>query len=136
MEQKLDAAIEAYNLETEINNDCLSCGENIEHPLCPSCIADGFRQWVSQFPREEKELLRQLNGFLKIHKRFNGQSKKCVACGKNTTHLCPYCFTEYLYKITKKAGLGVRALSEFLFLFNFDFKHSGYSKELEAFGGY
>ena len=130
----MNVAIQAYN--NEIHEDCLSCGYNINHPLCPSCLAKGFKQWISRFPKDEARLREQVNEFLRSHKKFNGHSKRCSACGKNDTHLCPYCFTEYLYKISKEAGLGVRALSEFLFIFNFDFEHNGYSRELEAFGGY
>jgi len=150
MNQKMNVAIETYNLKTEIaypnqskenicegiHNNCLSCGYNIVHPLCPSCIAKGFKQWILLFPRDEEKLLRQVNKFLEVHKQFDGKSKKCVACNKYNVHICPRCFTEYLYKITKEAGLGVRALSEFLFIFNFDFEHKGYTKELEVFGGY
>jgi len=136
MKQKLNAAIKAYSFETEFRGGCLSCGKDIRHPVCPFCLAEAFRQWISGFPEEEKKILKQLDKFLGAHEHFGGRSKICVACGKSTVHLCPYCFTDYLYKIVRKAGLGVRALSEFLFIFNFDFDHDGYSRELEAFGGY
>ncbi|MCK5321318.1 hypothetical protein KAJ38_01955 [Candidatus Pacearchaeota archaeon] len=119
-----------------IHKDCLSCGKNIEHPLCPDCIAKGFQQWIQQFPQDRAKLQIRLDEFLEAHRYLDGKSKKCIACGKNNTHICPYCFTEYLYKIIKEAGLGVRTMSEFLFIFNFDFDHQGYSKELEVYGGY
>jgi len=134
MKQKMNVAIQAYN--NGIHEDCLSCGYNIEHPLCPECIYKGFKQWLKRFPKDEEKIRKQVNKFLRAHRHLNGSSKKCASCGKQNVHICPYCFTEYLYKITKEAGLGVRALSEFLFIFNFDFEHNGYSRELEAFGGY
>ena len=143
----MNVAKQAYNLEKEkacpnqydyigegIHNDCLSCGENINHPICPNCIAKGFVQWTKKFP-EHHELKRKLNIFMKHHNHIKGNSKKCVSCGKEV-HICPYCFTEYLYNLVKEAGLSIRAMSEFLFIFNFDFEHNGYSRELEAFGGY
>ena len=147
MKTKFNVAIQTSNkneisaqskdyISKEINEDCLSCGYNIVHPICPSCIAKGFKQWILRFPKDEQQLRIKVDHFLKAHRYFDGYSKKCASCGKNNTHLCPYCFTEYLYNIIKEAGLGIRALSEFLFIFNFDFEHKGYSQELEAYGGY
>ena len=149
MNQKIYVAIKTHNKKKiacpnqskdyiceGIHKDCLSCGKNIEHPLCPDCIAEGFKQWIQQFPQDEAIIKARLNKFLKAHRYLDGKSKRCITCGKNNTHICPYCFTEYLYKIIKEAGLGIRAMSEFLFIFNFDFNHKGYSKELEVYGGY
>jgi hypothetical protein len=134
MNKKINVAKQAYNLEKEVNNDCLSCGEDIRHPICPNCIAKAFNQWTKRFP-EHHEIKGKLNIFMKHHNHNNGTSKSCVSCNKNV-HICPYCFTDHLYHLIKETGLGVQALSEFLFIFNFDFKHNGYSKELEAYGGY
>ena len=142
MKQKLNVAIQTYNLEKErvcpnpskldicegIHNDCLSCGENIQHPLCPNCIAKAFDQWIQKFP-EHKKIKGELNTFMKHHNHIKGKSNSRVTCNGDV-HICPYCFTNYLYKLIKEAGMGVRAMSEFLFLFNFDFNHKGYSKEL------
>jgi len=135
MKQEQNVAIPTLVYQ-KIYGSCLSCGENIVHPLCPECIAEGFKEWITKFPKEEAILKKRVDRFLQGHRFVEGDSKRCVACGKNRTHICPYCFTEYLYQITKEAGLGVRALSEFLFIFNFDFKHTGYSQELETYGGY
>jgi hypothetical protein len=135
MNQEQNVAIQTLPY-TRIHGACLSCGEDIVHPLCPECLAEGFKQWIKKFPREETALRYRVDQFLQGHKFIEGKSKRCVACGQNRTHICPYCFTEFLYKITKEAGLGVRAMSEFLFIFNFDFQHTGYSQELEVYGGY
>lgn len=139
MQQKKDVAIQTYKFREEIdfkniNNNCLSCGEDIKHPLCPNCISKGFMQWVQKFP-ESSQLRNTLNTFMRHHNSIKGKSKRCVSCGRDV-HICPYCFTSYLYELVKEAGLGPRAMSEFLFMFNFDFKHRGYSKELETYGGY
>jgi len=132
----MDAAKPAPNLEKEIHPGCLSCGNHIKHPLCPECIAVGYKQWMQKFSDSHERVNEKLNQFLEGHKEFNGKSTACVSCGKNQTYLCPYCFTRFLHKITKEAGAGVRLLSEFLFIFNFDFEHKGYSRELDVFGGY
>jgi len=147
MNKKFNVAKQTYSSERIIHNSCLSCGDQIQHPLCPECIAKGFKQWLKKWPsskegapggvpNETEEIENKLNTFLKAHKNFDGKSKKCAACKNNNTHICPYCFTEYLYKLIKEAGIGVQAMSEFLFLFNFDFEHNGYSQDLEALGGY
>ena len=136
MNQKKNVAIRGIYFE-EYHSDCLSCGEPITHPLCPECIAKGFSHWIQKFPREDREIIQsKLRKFLHGHKYLDGKAPKCAACGKTQTHICPRCFTEFLYQITKEAGLGVRALTEFLFIFNFDFKHESYAKELEVMGGY
>lgn len=130
----MNVAIQAYNFETE-NNNCLSCGKDIRHPICPNCIAEAFIQWIEKFP-EQQEVKNKLNIFMRRHNAISGKSKICISCGKSRANICPYCFTKYLYRLTKEAGLGVRAMSEFLFFFNFDFTHNGYFRELEAYGGY
>ncbi|MBT7101978.1 hypothetical protein HN935_00525 [archaeon] len=149
MKTKFNVAVQTYNLEKvahpnlfgenicegEVNNNCISCNENITHPLCPNCISKAFNQWTKKFP-EHHELKGKLNIFMRHHNHIKGKSTTCVVCNKNDVHVCPYCFTEHLYKLVKEAGLGVRAMTEFLFIFNFDFEHKGYSQELEAFGGY
>jgi len=134
MNPKMNVAKQAYNLEKETHNDCLSCGENINHPICHNCIAKAFKKKKKKFP-EHHEIKGKLNIFMKHHNHINGESKSCVHCGANV-HVCPYCFTSHLYELIKETGLGVRAMSEFLFIFNFDFEHNGYSQELEAYGGY
>ena len=114
--------------------DCLSCGSNIKHPICPNCIAEAFNEWLKKFP-ENHDIKHRLNIFMHQHSHIKGNSKKCVHCNKNV-HVCPYCFTDYLRKLIKETDLGTQAITEFLFIFNFDFEHKGYSKELEAYGGY
>ena len=135
MKSETYVAIKTFNYK-KIHGECLSCGKNIEHPLCPNCIAEGFKQWLQRFPKDETRIKARLNKFLTAHKYLEGESKRCISCGKNNIHVCPYCFTEYLHKIIKEAGLGIKAMSEFLFLFNFDFGHNGYSRELEFYDGY
>ncbi|MFH1452136.1 MAG: hypothetical protein ABIF88_03105 [archaeon] len=131
-----NAAKPAFSFEKELHSNCIFCDKKITNPLCPECIAKGFRQWIRQFTDEEKIIKTKLECFLKEIRHFEGRSISCVACHKKTTHLCPYCFTNFLYKIAKDANLGASILSEFLFIFDFDFNHDGYSEDLEEMGGY
>ena len=91
---------------------------------------------MEKFPNEADEIKSKVDIFLKHHNSIKNDSISCVVCGKKRTHVCPYCFTEHLYNLVKEAGLGVRAMTEFLFMFNFDFERKGYSKELEILGSY
>ncbi|MFH0808777.1 MAG: hypothetical protein V1888_04145 [archaeon] len=122
------------NICEDIHNDCISCGEDIQHPICPNCLAKAFSTWTRKFP-EHKQLKAKLNPLMKHHNHTNAKSKPCVVCA-SPVHICPLCFTTHLYSLVKEAGLGVLASTEFLFMFNFDFKHNGYYQELEAYGGY
>ena len=135
-----NATKRASSFEKEFNSLCVSCSKIIHHPLCPDCIARGYFEWTKRIPRQEFDKsfdIRQgITQFLEEHSSLSKNSLRCVACNQKRTNLCPYCFTEILHKITKEAGAGVKILSEFLFMFNFDFEHKGYSHELESYGGY
>ncbi|MCH7850829.1 MAG: hypothetical protein IH845_04265 [Nanoarchaeota archaeon] len=136
----LNATIQALPFENESHpyphQECLSCSNFIKDPICPKCIFRGFRQWLQIIPKEEETIKEKVNYFLERNKHLEKCSVTCISCNKNSTHTCPYCFTDFLYKVTKEAGAGVRHLTQFLFLFNFDFEHKGYSHDLEAYGGY
>lgn len=135
MKQKRNVAKQTCNLETEhIHNDCIDCGKDITHPLCPNCLAKAFHIWLKNFP-EAKQLKSKLRPLMKHHNHTKAKSKPCVACGQ-PVHICPKCFTTHLYNLVKEAGLSIQATSQFLFIFNFDFEHDSYSQELEAYGGY
>ena len=116
-------------------NDCLGCGQPIAHPICPSCLARALQAWSREHKHIEKEVSKKLKRFLQSHEHLDEDGANCVVCGKKAS-VCPYCFTEFLYNLVKEAGAGVKTLSEFLFMFNFDFEHEGYSQELNAMGGY
>jgi len=133
MDHKSNAAVRAYNI-SEGHEQCLSCGEYITHPICPCCITRGFKQWLLEYPQIYKHTTTKLNLFLQKTKTLKGA--RCVRCNSYKVHTCPYCFTEHLHQLIKEAGAGVRIMSQFLFMFNFDFEKKGYAKELEIYGGY
>jgi len=132
MNQKKNVAIPAYNI-IENHSDCISCANAIVNPLCPHCISKQFSEWIKSHPELQRETSKKLKDFVnKSEKRIGEQ---CAVCG-NKVYICVYCFTDYLYQLVKEAGAGPKVLTEFLFIFNFDFKKIGYIHELEALGGY
>ena len=135
MGQKSDVAKQAYYFEKE-HNDCLSCGEDITHPICPECLSRAFLQWIKKFDKDVVKTEEKIKAFLRYHKLILGKSKTCVSCKKPKTHICPNCFSKYLRELVKEAHLGFNAMAEFLFIFNFDFKENSFQDELETFGGY
>jgi len=132
MDRKKNVAIQTYNT-TEQHKNCLSCSNTIITPLCPHCIAKEFKEWVKSYPELEKDTIHKLDHFIKNSQKDLGAS--CIKCNKKV-YICVYCITEYLYQLIKEAGAGPKILAEFLFMFNFDFKRTGYIHELEALGGY
>ena len=132
MKPKNNVAIPTHNI-IENHHDCISCANVIVNPLCPHCISRGFSEWIKSHPELQKETSKKLRHF--IHKSEKTIGEQCAVCG-NKVYLCVYCFTDYLYQLIKEAGAGPTVLTEFLFMFNFDFKKVGYIHELEALGGY
>lgn len=114
---------------------CRECKEAIFNPLCPRCLSGEINSWLCSYPS-----LRILKTKIttKINKLVNNKSfnngNKCAVCKKNSAFLCPYCFTKLVLDELKKEGAPNSVLKEFLQFFNFDFEHTGYSKEAEKLG--
>ncbi len=121
-------------VQTLKHNFCLNCYEAIYNPICPECIFKGFSNWILKFPKVEERIIDEIKLFILKCRIFNNISQKCIACNNYNVYICPYCFTEYLYNQLKKAKARKEILSEFLFMFNFDFEHTGYYKEGEQLG--
>lgn len=132
MKYERNVAVQAYNSKNE--DLCLTCGEITSHPLCQDCIGNSFFTWLHEHKKIEPETKEVVQHFLEKTKHTKG--KRCIGCGKEKVHTCPYCFTEYLYKVIKEAGAGVTILTNFLFVFNFDFDGKGYAQEYHAYGGF
>ena len=101
MVSKSNVAIKACYFEKE-HSPCLSCKKTIQQPVCPKCISRWFKQWSKKSP-ELYELNKEIKRFLKAHKRLGRNSSGCAVCGRNI-HICPYCFTEYLYRRIKNVA--------------------------------
>ncbi len=117
---------------------CLLCDEQINNPICPICIATGFKQWIQKFPRKtEKRLRRRTDIFLKNYRGLGHNYLECVSCNRLGSPVCPDCFTDFLYQICLEEGLHVSSLREFLLMFDFNFRknktsNKGFTKLLEV----
>ena len=142
MDEYEDVAVQASSSEWGVKgsffySDCLECGELITNPLCPNCIFEGFKQWISPYADIYLSVVVEAGRYLESCKSFDN-SIVCVACGSSSTHLCPYCFTNYLAELLKDMKVSEDMLREFHEIFNFDFGnfdgHWGYREEAEKLG--
>lgn len=132
MNAKMNVAVQTFSSEN-LHIDCLECNEAIFNPICPSCLAKQFEQWIISYP-ELEEVGLTVKDYIKSNKEFDGVSQTCIVCRNNFAYLCPYCFTDFLFSLLKEARTDKKILEEFFVLFNFDFEHSGYWKEAEKLG--
>ena len=121
---------------------CLECGEDIHNSICPCCLFDQTKQWLAGNKNIEPEKVFQISREIKkfidkdtvLAKSINNH-QMCITCKESTSYLCPYCFTEFLLNILKRIKVSRAILSEFFIFFNYDFEHTGYSKEAEKYIG-
>ncbi len=112
---------------------CMECKEAIYNPLCPSCLARQMKVWLENKPEKiRKEVEIEIEKILGMGKLVN--SMACIACKKNRVFLCPYCFTESVYKKLRELNSNNKIMEEFMVYFNFDFEHSGYYRDAETLG--
>ena len=115
--------------------ECLECDEAVSNPLCPLCLTRQIDVWLSSYPSEiRKQILGNIREYVKKTNNIAGKSTRCIACGKATGSLCPYCFTNYVFNELKKLKVSRVILKEFLQFFNYDFEHTGYTVEAEKLG--
>ena len=120
----------------------MKCGEAIFNLLCPNCIAKEIEIWMNEInlAKKIKEKIRNEIKKLLINDKYCVVEafEKCVVCNKPTTNYCPYCFTEIVYSVIKKNVKNVserkKILKSYFTYFNFDFEHTGYTKEMEKLG--
>lgn len=116
MQQKNSAVVQA----SEIFYECLDCGEAIDNPICPECIAKEIEQWLNQYPKVKRKVMPVIERFLKAHKKFTADSQICVHCYRKSAYVCPYCFTDFVYELLKEIA-SEKILEEYKDFFNFDF---------------
>lgn len=105
-------------------NLCVECNEGIFNPVCPRCIMNQVTEGLRLNIKERKRILK-----IKID---DIKGERCIICKKNAVSMCPYCFTEKIYKELKKIG-NKRLLKEFFIYFDYDFERTGYGKEKENY---
>lgn len=113
--------------------ECLECKEAVFNPICPSCLAFQLEVWlssISSYPLKNK-ILSRIKEYVEKTDNLVKESTICVSCKKPRASLCPYCFTNYVFILLKEMQVHRTILKEFLQFFNYDFEHTGYSRESE-----
>ncbi len=113
---------------------CYECRGVIINPLCPACLTIEVEAWLTMYPDLRSKIMPKLKNYIrKLQSRLTDYTR-CIKCNKLITILCPYCFTEVVLKELKVLNVNKIVLKEFFEFFNFDFRHTGYSKEAEKLG--
>jgi len=118
-------------------SECLNCHEVIFNPICPACLAVEIEAWLQPIFPYHKKITKKIEDYIRKTNNLaskTGKLTKCISCRKLSVSLCPYCFTEYVFNLLKKIKVNKAILKEFLEFFNYDFEHTGYSKDAEELG--
>ena len=118
----------------EFHYKCSVCNEVVNHPLCPFCLTTEIKAWLTLYPDLRNVLLPRIHKYLRKMGSKVIDSTRCFKCKNKRAFICPYCFTEHVFRELKRVNVNKIILMEFLDFFNFDFKHTGYSKEAERLG--
>lgn len=119
----------------EGNHNCEVCNETITNPLCPFCLAQEVKAWLTFYPHLKEDILSSLNDYLiKINNNLTNYGVICIKCHERRASVCPYCFTEFVFGELIKVKANKMILKEFFEFFNFDFGHKGYTKFAEEIG--
>ena len=120
-------------LETNDNfgHECVLCSESFNQPICHECLAEQVKSWLKYYPDIKKKISPKINSFVNEVEDLIIESSSCVACNKNKAALCPYCFTDKIYRILKKSKTSPMVIGDFIATFNFDLDHTGYTLEEE-----
>jgi hypothetical protein len=121
-------------LANETHFICDVCSEAVINPLCPICITTEIEAWLTLYPNLRAKLNRLLEGYLQKINNQTEEATACIKCKNKRASVCPYCFTEHVLGKLKKLEVNHIVLKEFFEFFNFDFNHTGYSKEAEELG--
>lgn len=107
----------------------MECKEIICNPLCAGCLAKEMRQWLDGTALNTK-IQQEINAYILKNEGYE-EGSRCIICRNNYADICPYCLTEHVYEFLKRVKVNKKILAEFFEFFNFDFGHSGYSKDFE-----
>jgi len=114
---------------------CDSCSEAVTNPICPFCLATEIRAWLTLYPDLKHTLLPRIRAYLqRISNRITTYGTECIKCGDKRAYVCPYCFTDFVFRELQKINSNKLILQEFFEFFNFDLHHTGYTKEAEQLG--
>ncbi len=113
---------------------CDVCSTAITNPICPNCLILEIEAWLTFYPNLKKELLQRIKKYIDEREEKLSGFLRCIKCKSMDISICPYCFTDRILKELKKLEANKIIIKEFFEFFNFDFEHSGYSKEAENLG--
>jgi len=114
---------------------CGVCSEAVTNPLCPFCLAEEIKAWLTLYPNLNKELLPKINKYLeKVSTQIINYGTECIKCKNKRASVCPYCFTYFVFRKLRDINTPPFILKEFFAFFNFDLHHTGYTKEFEQMG--
>jgi hypothetical protein len=113
---------------------CDVCNIAVTNPICPACLAGEVEAWLTLYPSLRREVLPRIKKYAFAISDGATESTKCIKCGEGSAYICPYCFTNQVLRELKKLDVNKIILKEFFEFFNFDFDHTGYSKEAEELG--
>lgn len=118
---------------------CFDCKEGIFNPICADCLSNEIKAWLKDISLKHivnEKTLKIIKKIIAIEidkvKEIKLINEKCMKC-EGRVLLCPYCFTERVYLALKNKTdcKNKKIVKNFLTYFNFDFDHTGYSKENE-----
>lgn len=119
----------------ESQHICDVCSEAVTNPICPFCITVEIKAWLTLYPSLSKEILPIINKYLeKISNQIVNYGTECIKCKNKRAHVCPYCFTDFIFRELRRLNTPPFILKEFFAFFNFDSTHTGYTKEFEKMG--
>jgi hypothetical protein len=114
---------------------CEVCSEAVTNPICPSCLIQEIEAWTTLYPNLRRELIPRISKYIhRLDLRIIDEATQCIKCNDKKAIICPYCFTNKVLSELRNMKSNVLILKEFLEFFNFDFDHTGYSKEAEKLG--
>jgi len=117
--------------------NCNVCSEAITNPLCPFCLAEEIQAWLTLYPHLKEDIQSSLDDYLlNVNNSITNYGTICIKCNEDTASVCPYCFTEFVFKKLVAIDAGRLILKEFFEFFNFDLDHKGYTKFAEEIGVY
>lgn len=132
MALKLKYNIHEFNQRTY---NCNICNETITNPLCPFCLAEEIKAWLTLYPHLKEDISPSLNDYLKnINNNITNYGVICIKCSKDRASVCLYCFTEFVFKKLVEIKASKLILKEFFGFFNFDLDHKGYTEFAEEVG--
>ncbi len=114
------------NTEKKWENSCIHCDDVITNPICPHCIEENIKDWLSQ---KKPSLNKHLKTVSKEYV-FGLEKTHCIICGR-LMNLCTYCYTAEVFDLLKEKA--PELIEEFVLFFNFDLFYEGYKKEAEIY---